>query len=108
MMLLSLWKGDICWEDPRPEGGMRTILAQTAADYGLSPAEIRGPRRFRVFIHPRQDFMWRCRQIKWPGGRHRYSYPVIGAFLGGRHHTTALHGDRAHARRMAAELKVAA
>lgn len=88
-------------DDPRPGGGMAQILAETAADYGLSPSQLQGNSRVRTISWPRQDFMWRCRQVKWADGSHRYSYPMIGGFLD-MDHTTIIHGVRAHAARLAA------
>jgi chromosomal replication initiation ATPase DnaA len=86
--------------DPRPTGGMRAILAETAAEYGLEPETLLAPIRKNIVVFPRQDFMWRCRQLRWEDGTHRYSLPKIAEFVGGMHHTSVLHGARQHAKRL--------
>jgi chromosomal replication initiation ATPase DnaA len=93
-----VYTGDI---DPRPTGGLKTILKQTAADYNLDPLDLFGAGRGHWITKPRQDFMWRARQVRWSDGRHRYSLPQIGEFLGGRDHTTILWGIRQHEKRRA-------
>lgn len=80
---------------------MRSLFAQVAAEYGLTEDELRQPRNFRRISWPRQDFMWRCRQIKRQDGAHRYSLPHIGQFLGGMDHTSVLFGARRHEARLA-------
>lgn len=104
MKLLSLFKGEIEVPsrrlDPRPSGGMKGIQAQVEAEYGLNPGELLSLRRTTRVVRPRQDFMWRCRQVKWGDGTPRYSLPKIGQHLGGLDHTTVLHGVRQHERRL--------
>ena len=89
--------------DPRPPGGLRGLLATVARDYSMTAEELLSPRRSYCVSHPRQDFMWRARQVKWPDGAHRYSLPFIAGFLGFTDHTTILHGVRAHQARLDAE-----
>lgn len=86
---------------PLPKPTMAGIVRSVADQYGLTVAELRGPRRFHHFVRPRHEAMWRMAQTG------RWSLPQIGNFLGGRDHTTVLHGIRRHAQRMAAA-KVAA
>lgn len=81
---------------------MRSLLIETAHRNGLTPGDLQSVSRTHRIAHPRQEFMWRCRQVKNPDGSWRYSLPQIGLFLGGMDHTSVLHGVRQHAKRMAA------
>lgn len=78
---------------------MRSIAAAVAEAYGLKVEDLRGTCRERSVAHPRQEAMWRMRQVLCEDGRPRYSLPQIGAFLGHRDHTTILHGVRAYEKR---------
>ena len=75
---------------------MREIAAQVAARYGLTVDDLKGPETARRYSRPRHEAMWLMKQA----GR---SYPQIGAFLGGRDHTTAMHGVKAHEARARAD-----
>ena len=70
------------------------IVRETAAKHGLSVAVLLGHCRQRAYAWPRQEAMYRvfteCPHI---------SYPDAGRRLGGRDHTTILHGVKAHCRR---------
>jgi len=70
------------------------IERQVAARHGVSVAELRGPCRARRVAWPRQELMWRARRET------RLSLPQIGERLGGRDHTTVIHGVRAHQDRL--------
>ena len=72
------------------------VLREVADRYGLTLAQITGVNRQRKYAWPRQEAMWRIRQA-CP----HISLPGIGRLLGGRDHTTILHGVRAHEQRMA-------
>jgi chromosomal replication initiation ATPase DnaA len=91
--------------DPRPPGGLKAMAAEVYAYYGLDTSELLSTSRSRRVTHPRHAFMWHARQVKWPDGENRYSLPMIGAFLG-MDHTSVLHGERAHARRLAEVIPV--
>lgn len=78
---------------------MRSILAEVCAERGVTEADVLSQSRKRKVSRPRQDFMWRCRQVKRADGRGRYSLPQIGAFLQ-RDHTSVLFGVRAHEARL--------
>lgn len=91
--VLSLWRGPI--RRPRPQATLREMLEAFAAYEGLTVSDLLGAGRTRRISHPRQDFML----IVYETGR--YSLPQIGHFLGGRDHTTILHGVRKAKRRRA-------
>lgn len=70
------------------------IVREVAAKHGLPVKVLLGHCRQRAYAWPRQEAMYRvfteCQHI---------SYPEAGRRLGGRDHTTILHGVRAHCRR---------
>lgn len=75
---------------------MREVLQRVCDETGYTVEELRAPRRGpRELMHARQ---WAMALLRETG---RFSYPQIGAYLGGRDHTTVLHGVRAHRRRAA-------
>lgn len=78
---------------PRRKTG-REIIAEVAERHKLTPADLRGPCRRRAISWPRQEAMWELQQ------RTRLSTPQIGDLLGGRDHTTVLHGLKRHKERM--------
>lgn len=73
---------------------LRQILEEVAAEYGLTISDLTGPCRERHIAWPRQKAMYRARKETM------LSMPAIGHRLGGRDHTTILHGARAHERRL--------
>lgn len=93
--VLSLWRGIL-----HRRKCMGDVLAEVCREYNLSPSDLKGPSRRRQVAWPRQDFMVRSYALG------HLSLPQIGRFLGGRDHTTVLHGVRAHAARQAAENSV--
>jgi chromosomal replication initiation ATPase DnaA len=99
---LSLWKPDVpCLPvGVRPLVTMAEIARRVACEHGLTVADLKGPRRTRNLAHPRQQAMSEMYGEMTEHG-HRWSLPQIGLFLGGRDHTTVLHGVRRHALRMA-------
>lgn len=72
------------------------MLRDFAADHLVSVEALKGPSRARPIAWLRQDFMLRAYETD------RWSMPRIGAWLGGRDHTTVLHGLRAAAARRSA------
>lgn len=86
---------------PRCPPTMRAILDEVCAKHRLPVREVTGERRHIPLVRARQEFMWRCRQVKSLDGGYRFTLPQIGRFLA-VDHTTVLHGVRAHAKRMAA------
>lgn len=80
---------------PSLGGEAGAMLRATAEANNLTPDELIGQSRKRRVCQPRQELMFRMYETG------RYSLPLIGQFLGGRDHTTILHGVRAHRKRMA-------
>lgn len=64
------------------------IVRAVTAHYGLSPECMRSHRRFRRIARPRQIAMYFGRVLT------ANSYPKLGQLLGGRDHTTIIHGER--------------
>lgn len=88
-------------EAPQGPQTMREIAEFVAGKHNLTVADLKGPSRERKFAHPRQEAMWLMCQATNTDGSKRFSRPQIGRFLGGRDHTTVMHGERAHAARRA-------
>jgi chromosomal replication initiator protein len=82
---------------------MREICSLVADRYGLTVDDLIGQSRARHIAHPRQEAMYLMYEQRWAvSGNRRYSMPQIGRFLGGRDHTTVLHGYRKHTARLLA------
>jgi Bacterial dnaA protein helix-turn-helix len=65
-------------------------LLQLAAEVTNVPVQaLKGQRRARDIAWPRQFAMWLMREC-----RRDVSYPMIGRAIGGRDHTTVMHGLR--------------
>lgn len=72
----------------------RAIVKEVAREMEVSVMDIISTRRCRDYVMARQYIMWRLkRETTW-------SLPRIGQFLGGRDHTTILHGIRKWEERM--------
>lgn len=67
----------------------REVIAYVANHFDLTVAELTGERRTRHVARPRQVAMYAMRHVC-----EHLSYPAIGGLLGGRDHTTVLHGVR--------------
>jgi chromosomal replication initiator protein len=65
-----------------------TIMAQTAAYFGLTIEDLCGTSRSRVLVTARQIAMYLCRELT------DLSLPKIGAQFGNRDHTTVMYADR--------------
>ena len=77
------------------------IVKRAAAAFGVSEKELLGRSRLRKCLVPRQAAMYLARELT------RLSLPRIGAFFGGRDHTTVLHACRKVEADMAADEKLA-
>ena len=86
------------WRVPsRQQSSFAQLLANYAAQRGISVRDLCGRDRRKFISEPRQDFMLLAYEAE------RWSLPQIGRWLGGRDHTTILHGiEQARARRDAA------
>jgi chromosomal replication initiator protein len=79
---------DLITDSAAPEITSATIMAQTAAYFGLSMEDLCGSSRSRVLVTARQIAMYLCRELT------DLSLPKIGQQFGGRDHTTVMHADR--------------
>ena len=77
------------------------IAARVAADHGCTLAELAGTRGSDSAQAARQAAYFEVRGLVKENGKPRFSYALIGAFFGGRDHTTVLHGVKAHLARIA-------
>jgi chromosomal replication initiator protein len=64
-----------------------TIMAQTAAYFGLTLEDLRGPSRSRVLVNARQIAMYLCRELT------SMSLPEIGKEFN-KDHTTVMHANK--------------
>lgn len=69
------------------------LIAETAALHNLSTEALTGHNRRKGVIWPRFEIMWRA--------RHELNAPLalIGQVLGGRDHTTIMHGIKRYENR---------
>lgn len=86
--LVEIVLKDLLPDDEEPEITASTIMAQTAAYFGLSMDDLCGLSRSRVLVTARQIAMYLCRELT------ELSLPKIGQQFGGRDHTTVMHADR--------------
>lgn len=79
---------------------LRQIAREVGQRHGVSPTDILDGSRLRPVVRARQEVIWRLYSARHPDGTRRFSMPQIGAWLGGRDHTTILHAIRAHEQRV--------
>ncbi|MHB1613440.1 MAG: chromosomal replication initiator protein DnaA [Actinomycetes bacterium] len=79
---------DLIHDGSDPEITSATIMAQTAAYFGLTMEDLCGSSRSRVLVTARQIAMYLCRELT------DMSLPRIGQQFGGRDHTTVMHAER--------------
>ncbi|MBV9293680.1 MAG: chromosomal replication initiator protein DnaA [Frankiales bacterium] len=79
---------DLIADAAGPEITSATIMAQTAAYFGITIEDLCGSSRSRVLVGARQIAMYLCRELT------ELSLPKIGQQFGGRDHTTVMHADR--------------
>lgn len=65
-----------------------TIMAETAAYFGISVDDLTGSSRTQALVTARQIAMYLCRELT------DLSLPKIGQLFGGKDHTTVMHADR--------------
>lgn len=78
------------------------ILREVAVEHGLTIAALTGPNRQTHITKPRHQAYYRA-FTECP----HLSYPEIARRIGGRDHTTILHGVRAHCERIGQPYKEA-
>lgn len=71
----------------------KKIVREVSEKHGVSILDMLSTRRAQPFVAARYEAMYRLRHET------TMSYPAIGRRLGGRDHTTVLHGVRQHALR---------
>lgn len=93
---LSLWRHDV-WDTAGAvvRWTMARIATDVARRHGITVDQLRGVRRCQALSRARQEAMHLMMQMG------TVSSTQVGRFLGGRDHTTILHGVKAHARRAA-------
>ncbi len=64
----------------------QVLLEEIALAFGVKPTALKGPKRDRPIARPRQVFMYLCRTELG------LTHGDIGGTLGGRDHTTIMHG----------------
>lgn len=69
-----------------PLPALNAIAAVVADFYGVRVLDLADQHRSRSISQPRQVFMYLARRLTLA------SVEAVGEFLGGRHHTTVLHG----------------
>lgn len=74
---------------------MHDLAVMVCQKHDLRLEELKGDRRTRRVTIPRQEFMALASELP------HTSSVMIGLFLGGRDHSTVLHGVKAHCRRVA-------
>jgi chromosomal replication initiator protein len=79
---------DLIPDATQPEITVATIMATTAAYFGMSMDDLCGSSRSRMLVTARQIAMYLCRELT------ELSLPKIGQAFGGRDHTTVMHADR--------------
>lgn len=79
--------------DPYEKRQIFDIVKDVSARHGIPVREVLGNSRKRPVVLARQEVMYLARLET------KHSLPVIGRHLGGRDHTTVLHGIRAYAKK---------
>lgn len=93
--VLSLWKGRLD-RAPEPLSPMHLIARRVADRHGFTVGDLAGPSKLRSIARARQEAMYELYRVRLADGRRRWSYPMIGRFLGGRDHTTIWFGVARH------------
>ncbi len=88
MSLSEIVLRDLIPDDVASQVTPATIMAQTAAYFGLTLDDLQGQSRSRVLVTARQIAMYLCRELT------DLSLPKIGQQFGGRDHTTVMHADK--------------
>jgi chromosomal replication initiator protein len=84
--LLSIKASSVNLQKQTQRVSAQEVLDVTANYFNIKPTAIKGPRRDRPLARPRQVFMYLCRTELG------LTLDDIGGILGGRDHTTIMHG----------------
>ena len=84
---------DIIYLSPAKFACRDAILRDVCERHGVRLADVKGKSRVPRFVLPRHEA---CYRLKHEAG---LSYGRIGQILGGRDHSTVMHGARMHALR---------
>lgn len=87
---------------PRRTASMNAIARAVCQHYGFTPTDVFSERRTKNLMRPRQVAYYLCKELT------TQSLPCIGRVLGGRDHTTILHGVQKITRLLATDAKLAA
>lgn len=68
------------------EPSMRQILLAVSLTTGISLIDLKSPRRSVPIVRARMMFFWLARYLT------SFSLPQIGRFVGGKDHSTVMHG----------------
>lgn len=79
---------------------IQDILNEVAAKHNITVEELTSRLQRRDITAARHEAMWRMRQEKIKGVRPHWSYSRIVSALKLKNHTSAIHGVRAHVKRM--------
>ena len=85
-----------CKAMPERSKKVRQIIAEVAAEYGVPASAIVGDSRLSAVTVPRQEAMRRAKDAG-------LTLAQIGRLMGGRDHTTVMHGIKRARERLAAE-----
>lgn len=77
---------DLIDPDSKPEITPQFIIQIVAEHFNVSEMDLIGQKRTKEIVYPRQIAMYLCREMT------DASLQQIGASLGGRDHTTIIHG----------------
>ncbi|NHI19539.1 chromosomal replication initiator protein DnaA [Phycicoccus endophyticus] len=88
MSLAEIVLRDLIPDESTSQVTPATIIAQTAAYFGLTIEDLQGQSRSRVLVTARQIAMYLCRELT------EMSLPKIGQQFGGRDHTTVMHAEK--------------
>jgi len=86
-------------------GPVHRVVQEIAERHGVSLYQLTDANLNeggRALCAIRQEAYYAVWQMRDASGKRRFGKPTIGSFFGGRHHTTIMHGIRAHERRLAA------
>lgn len=95
------WERQICGRATPIKITAKEIIRVVSEYYGVLPIDIASARRTLKVLIPRQAVMYLARELTL------MSLPQIGARLGGRDHTTVLHGIRKMQERINADFRIA-